>query len=54
MASKGSVKVTVKKSAKKQPIRPNTTPKAGGALFATQIQAEIKRRKEGQTRKKNG
>lgn len=54
MATKSTVKVTVKKTSGNQPIRPNTTPKAGGALFATQIRAEIKKKKAQQPIKKNG
>ena len=54
MATKSTVRVTVKKMSGKQPIRPNTTPKAGGALFATQIRVEIERRKGQQPAKKNG
>jgi hypothetical protein len=54
MATKSTVKVTVKKTSGGKPKIPNMTSSTGGALFATQIRAEIKKKKTQQPAKKNG
>ena len=54
MATKSTVKVTLKKTSGGKPKIPNMIPKTGGALFATPIRAEIKKKKAQQPAKKNG